>query len=230
VYTNIRIDRERSPADFRLNAVALQSYRRQLAELEGREENDIAWETLLLLPGAVDETATVCDTDTVLPLVEKSLREALERLNQMRSGEGAAMARDLKANCEIVAEQLNYVAERTPLVVAAYRDRLTERLKQLLSDFNISVTAADVVREVGLFAERSDISEEVVRLRSHLQQFQQILTDRESNGRKLEFLTQEVFREANTIGSKANDAEIARYVVEIKTAVERVREMIQNVE
>jgi uncharacterized protein (TIGR00255 family) len=87
-----------------------------------------------------------------------------------------------------------------------------------------------VVREVGVFAERSDISEEIVRLRSHLEQFDTVMAADESQGRKLEFLTQEMFRETNTIGSKANDAEIARHVIEIKAAIERMREMIQNVE
>ena len=87
-----------------------------------------------------------------------------------------------------------------------------------------------MVREVGLFAERTDISEEIVRLKSHLDQFTAVMATDESQGRKLEFLTQEMFRETNTIGSKANDAEIARHVIEIKTAIERMREMIQNVE
>jgi uncharacterized protein (TIGR00255 family) len=100
----------------------------------------------------------------------------------------------------------------------------------LLADLGVRVGPADVVREVGLFAERCDISEEIVRLRSHLQQFEATLAEKESNGRKLDFVVQEMFRETNTIGSKANDAEIARHVVQIKTAIERIREMIQNVE
>ena len=87
-----------------------------------------------------------------------------------------------------------------------------------------------IIHEIGIFAERSDISEEIVRLRSHLDQFDVIMNTKESSGRKLDFLTQEMFRETNTIGSKANDAEIARHVIEIKAAIERLREMIQNVE
>ena len=94
----------------------------------------------------------------------------------------------------------------------------------------MTLDPADLIKEVSLFAERGDISEEIVRLRSHLDQFDAILALPESSGRKLEFLTQEMFREANTIGSKANDVEIARQVIEIKTAIERIREMIQNVE
>jgi uncharacterized protein (TIGR00255 family) len=122
------------------------------------------------------------------------------------------------------------VRKRAPQVATAYQARLTERMNRLLENFEVTVTTADVVREVGLFAERSDISEEVVRLESHLVQFQTIMNSNESAGRKLDFLVQEMFRETNTIGSKANDAEITQFVVEIKTAIERLREMVQNVE
>ena len=99
-----------------------------------------------------------------------------------------------------------------------------------MADLGVHLEPGDVIREVGLFTDRSDISEEIVRLRSHLDQFQQTMELPESSGRKLDFLTQEMFRETNTIGSKANDVEIARHVIEIKTAVERIREMIQNIE
>ena len=94
----------------------------------------------------------------------------------------------------------------------------------------MKVGDSDFIREVGVYADRCDISEEVVRLRSHLAQFGDIMQLPEPGGKKLEFLVQEMFREANTIGSKANDADIARHVIEIKTAIERIREMIQNVE
>jgi uncharacterized protein (TIGR00255 family) len=148
----------------------------------------------------------------------------------MRAEEGAAMAADLHANCQAITRSLDSVDDRAPLVVEAYGRRLTERLNKLLDQYPVSIDPADVVREVGIFADRSDISEEIVRLRSHLRQFDSTACGEESNGRKLEFLIQEMLRETNTIGSKANDAEIARHVVEIKTAIERMREMIQNVE
>jgi uncharacterized protein YicC (UPF0701 family) len=118
-----------------------------------------------------------------------------------------------------------------PAVEGALGESLAKLARnRMLVEFNVTVEATDVIREVGLFSERSDISEEVVRLRSHLDQFLAILDLPEVEGRKLEFVTQEMFREANTIGSKANDAEISRRVIDIKTAVERIREMIQNVE
>ncbi len=140
------------------------------------------------------------------------------------------MAADLKANCRVAAACLEEVQKRAPLVVEAYRTRLEERLKKTLAEYEVVLDPADLIKEVSLFAERGDISEEIVRLRSHLEQFDAIMDAPESSGRKLEFLTQEMLRETNTIGSKANDVEIARQVIEIKAAIERIREMIQNIE
>jgi uncharacterized protein (TIGR00255 family) len=136
----------------------------------------------------------------------------------------------LKANCTLVSNCLESVARRAPQVVEGYRGRLEERVRSVLAEFQITLDPADLIREVSLFGERSDISEEIVRLRSHLDQFFALVESPESSGRKLEFLTQEMFREVNTIGSKANDVEIARHAIEIKAAVERLREMIQNIE
>jgi len=183
------------------------------------------------LPGVVTESASRrSDADAVWPVLEGALNEALENLSRMRADEGAAMGRDLHANCQAIDADLEQIGQRAPLVVDAYRKRLLERLNKLLEEFGLEIQAADIVREVGLFTDRSDISEEIVRLRSHLQQFDAIARTEQNNGRKLDFLIQEMLRETNTIGSKANDSEIARHVVEIKTAIERMREMIQNVE
>ena len=140
------------------------------------------------------------------------------------------MAVDLRANRDAVEQQLGCIERRAPVVIESYRLKMVERVNKWLGEFGVQITAGDIVREIGLFTERSDISEEIVRLRSHLSQFDSLIVAREPTGRKLEFLTQEMFREVNTIGSKANDAEIARHVIEIKAAVERMREMIQNVE
>ena len=117
-----------------------------------------------------------------------------------------------------------------PGVANAYRDRLLERVRSLVAELDVQIDRSDLIKEVAIFAERSDIAEEVVRLASHLDQFQEIMNEPESAGRKLEFLTQEMFREANTIGSKASDVAISREVVEIKGLLERIRELVQNVE
>jgi uncharacterized protein (TIGR00255 family) len=230
---DLRVDREATASDFRLNQTAMASYQQQLTELVTSLKLDapVSLEALLALPGVVDERVSrKVDTDAEWPLVEKTLVEALEGLTKMRTDEGASMAADMSSQCKAISGELDSIAKRAPLVADGYRDRLTERLNKLLGEYEVQVEAKDVIREVGLFSERCDISEEVVRLRHHLEQFDKIMGMSESSGRKLEFITQEMFRETNTIGSKANDAEIAQHVIEIKAAIERVREMIQNAE
>jgi uncharacterized protein (TIGR00255 family) len=148
----------------------------------------------------------------------------------MRAEEGVALAADLAHNGRQILELLDSITKRAPEVTQSYQSRLKQRVEQALSDLNVTVQPADLLREVSLFADRSDISEEIVRLRSHLQQYESALMLPESSGRKLEFIAQEMGREVNTIGSKANDAEISHLVVDIKTALERIREQIQNVE
>lgn len=232
VYVSLSIDRQVSPSDYRLNTVALESYRRQLAAWLGEDEQRVAWQPLLALPGIVEGLVEHArDDEPIWREVEKVLTVVCQQVNAVRRQEGQAMADDLKNNCQAIRLQLQAIQERAPLVVDAYRTKLLERINKYLAEFDVAVSASDVVREVGLFAERADISEEMVRLRSHLDRFESLLADGdESPGRKLEFVVQEMFREANTMGAKANDAEIAHRVVEIKTYIERMREMIQNIE
>jgi uncharacterized protein (TIGR00255 family) len=230
---NLQINREPQPEDFRLNQAVLSSYLRQLeAVLGGAVSRDGAHlAPLLALPGVVHEPIAAYDEiEAQWPRIEVVVNEALSHLSKMRIDEGRSMAADLTVNARAIAAELAKVEARAPLVVEAYRVRLTEKLNKLLSEVGVRVEPSDIIREVGMFAERGDISEEIVRLKSHLEQFDTVMAAEESQGRKLEFLTQEMFRETNTIGSKANDAEIARHVIEMKTAIERMREMIQNVE
>ncbi len=223
----------RLPIDSALNDVVLAGYRRQLEELCDKLHmgESVHLESLLILPGVVDEQAAEqgC-TETDWPVIEETLSAALESLDQMRRDEGRAMEEDLAANCQVILQELDHIVARFPQVAESYRGRLIERLNKILTDHDVKIEPADVLREVGAFAERSDISEELVRLRSHIDQFQAMMQLPESSGRKLDFLTQEMFREANTIGSKANDAVIAGHVVEVKAMIERMREMIQNIE
>jgi uncharacterized protein (TIGR00255 family) len=233
VQVSLRVDRLRGGEDFRLNPDVLLSYHQQLSELH-RQYNlpaDVPFASLLSLPGVVVENPTTpAMAEEEWPLVRETLEEALANLAQMRSEEGRAMGADLKANCQTVARELEGIAARAPHVAEGYRTRLAERLQPILAEYAVTLSPGDLIKEVSIFAERSDISEEIVRLRSHLEQFDAIMDLPESSGRKLEFLTQEMFRETNTIGSKANDVQIARHVIEIKSAIERVREMIQNIE
>jgi len=229
----LRVEREPTEDDYKINDTVLAAYRRQIIAVYDKLHlsEKVNLESLLPLPGVVDErSARNVHAHEDWPLIEQTLADALAQLEKMRVEEGRAMADDLKANCRIVTDQLDKVDQRAPLVAESYRDRLTERLNKLLAEFEVSLDPTDVVREVGMFAEKSDISEEVVRLRSHLDQFAAFMDHKESAGRKLEFLIQEMFREANTIGSKANDAQISRDVIEVKAAIERMREMIQNVQ
>ncbi len=233
VQINLKVDRPASVDTCRLNAPLLLAYWRQLNDLAVNFNipKPAGLESLLALPDVVDEQKS--DTDVAerdWPLIDNSLAAAMDNLARMREEEGQAMAADLRLNCRTIAEQLSQIAARAPQMVEAYRTRLEERLKKILAEHDVALEPADVIREISIFAERSDISEEIVRLRSHLEQFETIMGLEESSGRKLEFVIQEMFRETNTIGSKSSDVEIARCVIEIKTAIERLREMIQNVE
>jgi uncharacterized protein (TIGR00255 family) len=229
----LRVDRAHRPDDFKLNTDVLAGYRRQLSDLQSQWglSRELPLEALLALPGVVEEhTPGADEAQADWPIIRKTLEAALERLTAMRRHEGEAMAADLAMNCREIAAELDVIVRRAPLVAQGYRERLVERINRILSEHGVTVQPADIVREAAVFAERSDISEETVRLRSHLDQVLATLAQPESNGRKLEFLTQEMVRETNTIGSKSNDIDIAHRVVEIKGSLERIREMIQNVE
>jgi uncharacterized protein (TIGR00255 family) len=229
----LRIEQARRPENFRFNEPVLIGYFRHLESIaEHLKLNETPrLDQLVNLPGVVDESAAaIVDCEAVWPAVEAALVESVEKLAEMRTEEGRHMAADLEDNCKQIAERLAAIERQAPAVVEAYQARLTERLNRLLAKHEIQVEPAEVIREVGVFAERSDISEEIVRLRSHIAQFLDVMRNEDQCGKKLDFLTQEMFREANTIGSKAGDSDIAHRVVEIKTAVERIREMVQNVE
>lgn len=233
VQLNLRIDRLHSAEDFTINAAVLNRYRQQLDSLyrQWNVDGPLPVESLLTLPGVVEErAAAVHDPEADWPLIRTTLEAALANLAKMRADEGQAMANDLAENCRTIGAELETIRQRAPHMAAVYRGRLEERVGKVLAESQVTLDPADVLKEVCLYADRCDISEEMVRLRSHLDQFDTIMATPESAGRKLEFLTQEMFREANTIGSKANDVEIARCVIEIKTAIERIREMIQNIE
>lgn len=214
---------------YRLNSEAVRAYWLQLSEIAGGSQS-INVESVLKLPGVVAEGIDEELAEAVWPLAEQATREALTRLNEMRSLEGGAMQRDIVANLQTIATELEQIKAFAPRVIENYARRMTDRINGLLQDYDVSVTTADIVKEVGVFAEKCDVSEETVRLGCHLEQFGKIMEEPVSNGKKLDFLVQEMLRETNTIGSKANDVEIAKHVIEIKTLIERIREMVQNVE
>ncbi len=231
----LRCERQAAPQDFRIDSVALSSYVQQLRtlgqQLGLRDQGEALLGQVLALPGVVPEGGSRSfHLSDDWPVIERTLNEALKHLQAMRREEGRAMAQELLSHRDTIRRHLDTIRAKAPQVVLGFRDRLLERVRQLLIGLDVKIDQDAVLREVSVFAERSDIAEEVVRLATHLDHFQEIMKEEESPGRKLEFLTQEMFREANTIGSKASDVDISREVVEIKGTLEKIRELIQNVE
>jgi uncharacterized protein (TIGR00255 family) len=232
VQINMRIERPRQAEDYRLNTVALASYRDQLRTLEGSGSSGaLDLGRLLVLPGVVDELCrTAANPHEDWPVIAGVVSLALDHLEAARAREGKLMGEELKSLGHAIDDQLGGIADRGPIVVQSYQKRLTERVQSLVHDQGVTVDAKDLIREVAILADRSDISEEIVRLRAHLAQYQEVIDETASAGRKLEFVVQEMGREVNTIGSKASDVEISRNVVEIKGLLEKIRELVQNVE
>jgi uncharacterized protein (TIGR00255 family) len=231
----LRCERQSAPTDFRIDTVALASYLQQVrataAQLNLGERADAILGQVLALPGVIPEPGSHAhQLHDDWPIIDKVLLEALNGLQAMRKEEGRAMAQELLGYRDTISRHLETIRTRAPLVVSTFRDRLQDRVRQLLAEHDVQIDRNDLIREVSIFAERSDIAEEVVRLATHLDHFREIMNEEESPGRKLEFLTQEMFREANTIGSKASDVDISREVVEIKGTLEKIRELVQNVE
>ena len=170
------------------------------------------------------------DVETVWPKVEQAVKEALDNLVTMRETEGSNIYGDFIYRADLIAEKLTKIEERSPMVVEEYQAKLTDRLNNLLADHNITVEPERLLQEVAIFADRASITEEIVRLKSHIKQFKNIINSDQPVGRKLDFLIQEFNREANTSASKANDYTLAQIVVEIKAEIEKIREQIQNIE
>ncbi|MEQ8847230.1 YicC/YloC family endoribonuclease [Botrimarina sp.] len=236
VQVNVRVERRNRASDYRIDHDVLLGYQEQLTQLGGVHSQPTI-DKLLTLPGVITTPdASAADPEGDWPAIEAALAGAVEALNAMRVREGEALAKDLRAQAGVVTAELAGVEQRAPAVAEAYRERLAERVGSALDKLGVSLEPSDLAREVALFVDRSDISEETVRLRSHLEQFDATITAmsgperQEGVGRKLEFIAQEMGREVNTIGSKANDSEISVRVVEMKTALERIREQVQNVE
>jgi uncharacterized protein (TIGR00255 family) len=221
-----------APAGRRLDAAQLGAYLDDLERFCARHDLPAprSVDGLLGLPGLILDAAPADDAaDQAWPLVSRALDEALGNLDAMRAAEAGALARELRGMLAEVRRIATVIAARVPTMLEDHRRRLVERVSRLLADQGVSVTAADLTREVAVLADRTDVAEELARLESHVAQFDRLL-DTEAAGRALDFLAQELAREANTIGSKALDAETAHAVVELKTWIERAREQVQNIE
>lgn len=221
-------------SEYRIDTDVLRGYQQQLSVLGGvggAQASSVPLSELLGLPGVVAQLQfSDEELGTIWPAVESSLKDALDHFDDFRRREGESMRKDLQHQCEVIETEVSRIATLAPGVVTDQRDRILERVRRLISETTATIVENDLIREVAMFADRCDVNEEITRLRSHTEQFQRLLNGETSQGRKLEFIGQEMFREINTIGSKANNVAIALGVVEMKAAIERMREVLQNVE
>ena len=190
--------------------------------------NDISTATLARLPDILTAEKAEEDREQLFADIGDVLQEALRGYDAMRTAEGARLREDVLSRLELLETLVTKAEERSPVTLKEYRDRLTQKMTEVLSAVNIDQQR--ILTEAALFADRIAVDEETVRLRSHISQVRGMMDADEPVGRKLDFLVQEMNREANTIGSKGNDLEMAKIVVEMKSTIEKIREQIQNIE
>lgn len=214
-----------------VNRALARAYANELNRLakELKLTGSLSLDTLMRAPGVLQTNEELADAEDFWPSVQRALTKALDMLVKMRVREGANLRKDLAQRMGVMEKSVARVKKEAPLVQKRYREQLLERIKA--AGLN-GPTLEDerLIKEVVYFADRSDISEEITRLESHFQQFHDCVKAAEPVGRTLDFLAQEINREVNTIGSKANDARISREVVILKTELEKFREQAQNVE
>ncbi len=187
--------------------------------------------SLLSLPGIIRPTVPDEEmAEQIKRIVLDVSQKAIDKLKQMRAAEGNSLEADLESHCQAIRQNLEKIRARSAVVVQEYAKRLKKRVDELLAEAKLKLDEETLAREVAVLADRSDISEEITRLDSHLQRFAESCQSSDQAGRKLDFISQEMLREANTIASKASDAEIIRYVVDVKCQVDRIKEQVQNVE
>lgn len=215
-------------------AVAYHKALQEVGAAIGAEETGISTAAEILYLSRCQDVINIkegfFDVESVWPKVEQAVCQALDNLVAMRETEGGNIYGDFIYRADLIAAKLALIEERSPMVVEEYQAKLSERLTNLLADHNITVEPERLLQEVAIFADRTSITEEIVRLKSHIKQFKLIIASDQPVGRKLDFLIQEFNREANTIASKANDYTLAQIVVEIKAEIEKIREQIQNIE
>ena len=190
--------------------------------------DDLSLSQLIRLPDIFNVVKTTEDEEVIWNLVKTVAEEALNNFVSMRETEGQKMKDDIKSRLAYISELVGKVEERSPMVTESYRERLYNKISEILNDKKIDEQR--ILTEAAIFSEKTAVDEETVRLKSHIQQFTTLLETTDSVGRKLDFLIQEFNRESNTIGSKAQDVEITRIVVELKSEIEKIREQIQNIE
>ena len=202
-------------------------YLNQMAE-EFHLEQDVKVSALSRYPEVLVMEEVQEDEEELWKLLEKAVKGACEQFVETRIREGENLKRDLLIKLDELLEHVAYVEERSPQIVAEYREKLTEKVKELLADTQMEESR--IAAEVTIYADKICVDEEIVRLKSHIKHTKETLEKEDSVGRKLDFIAQEMNREANTILSKSNDLEVSNHAIELKTGIEKVREQIQNIE
>ncbi len=218
---NVTVEVNRTVADSYMRALE------QLSQIYGIE-NDITAVSLSRLQDVLRIEKTEADTDALARDLCAVLEQALRGFDEMRSCEGEKLYADISSHLDEIERLTNMAEERSPATVAAYREKLAAKMLEILESRDIDENR--ILLEAAIFADRVAVNEEIVRLRSHVSQLRTMLLQNEPVGRKLDFLIQELNREANTLGSKGNDGEMARIVIDLKAEIEKIREQVQNIE
>ncbi|MDP7004826.1 MAG: YicC/YloC family endoribonuclease [Phycisphaerales bacterium] len=213
-----------------INVDVLNNYINQLREIDQSTQIDLS--RLLNLQGVLTNDSDEEVTQRVKSSLVKLLGESCDSLLEMRIREGKSLSEDLHSQLSKIGMHLDFIKERAPQIVSEYQNRLRQRMESLLAEVGKSVEEPDLLREVAIFAEKTDIAEEISRLSGHLDQFNELIDDSNGDpiGRTLDFLAQEMLRESNTIASKCLDGETSRRIVEIKGFIDRIKEQVQNAE
>ena len=217
-------------ADVVVNNTLAGAYVKALKELSDNYglKEDFGASTVARFPDVLVVRKSEEDENKIWQLVKTVADEAVEKFIEMRKVEGKRMYDDVYSRSQFILDTVSFIEERSPQTVKEYNDKLVERVHELLGD--VSLDESRLLQEVAIYADKVAVAEETVRLRSHISQLRDFISSDEAVGRKLDFLIQEINRETNTIGSKCNDVEIARKVVDVKAEIEKIREQIQNIE
>lgn len=217
-------------ADVVVNNTLAGAYVKALKELSDNYglKEDFGASTVARFPDVLIVRKSEEDENKIWQLVKTVADEAVEKFIEMRKVEGKRMYDDVYSRSQFILDTVSFIEERSPQTVKEYNDKLVERVHELLGD--VSIDESRLLQEVAIYADKVAVAEETVRLRSHISQLRDFISSDEAVGRKLDFLIQEINRETNTIGSKCNDVEIARKVVDVKAEIEKIREQIQNIE
>lgn len=230
IFVNLEYINE-SAIDIKVDIPLAKAYKAILEELSGELnlDDNVKLYNILGLPEIVRTEKKELDEGILWDSLKEALDKALENILDMKVIEGEAIKNDMLSKLKEIESLVDEIELRSPNVVLEYKEKLRERINELL-DKDVNIDEDRLAQEIAIFADKSNINEEIVRLKSHVNQFKSIVNEEDAVGRKLDFLIQEMNRETNTIGSKANDIFISNNVVKIKAEIEKIREQVQNIE